>query len=882
MTPGVVPEMTPERWRRIKQILEDVLELPERERVRFLDRACDGDAELLREVASLAELDGRIGELFETPALAPRPASPATSDPTLDLSVPAAAVPGADPTGRRIGAYRVLRPLDPGGMGEVYLAERCDAYRQRVAVKVVPRGTANDELIRRFRRERQILADLEHPHIARLLDGGATADGRPYLVMEYVDGEPLDRYCDRRRLPIRARLELFLVVLEAVRHAHQHLVIHRDLKPGNILITAEGAPKLLDFGIAKLLEPEEEGDLRDPPTRPGGGPMTPNYASPEQLLGGPVTTASDVYSLGVLLYQLLTGRRPYDFALGPPREVSRKILHEAPEPPSAVVERTVEALDADGELTPVPPEAVSRARGTEPGRLRRRLAGDLDAVVLRALAKAPEDRYPSAEALADDLRNHLEYRPVTVRPARWPYLAGKFLRRHRLAFATVTLVLLLIAGFTVAVTVFWQRAVVERRQAEVATWLLDDLLRHFGPERSEGASVSKAAFLDDGRRRMERETAPASELREVVAAALALGYQDLGELGAARELLEEAVTIGRQRPGGDDVRLARALDDLGGVLYRLGEDGEAERLFREALALRHRLHGPGDHPEILSLLNNLATVRVRRGEHALAEEGYREVLEKKRRLTGEDSSYVRTLNNLAYVLAEQGKVVEAEELYRRGLELRLAFHGGRGHPEVVRSLLSLGTLLYERGELAEAEALLREVLAFRLEADGEEHPRVATVRHNLGLVLLATGRSREAEELLRQALDVRRATYGEDHPQVANARRSLAMALLARGRPAEGERLARQALETLRRRWTPGHWRIADAESVLGGCLTALGHLPEAEPLVTEGYSVLLRTRGAESIRTIHARRRLAELHRAAGRRGLEAAQTSSPPPPGP
>ena len=430
--------MTRETWQRVKEILHGALERPEAARAAFLEAACGGDQEVRGEVESLLASHEEAGEFIEP---APAADSPSPAD---RLGI------GAD-----IGPYRIVQLIAEGGMGAVYQAVRVDdLYRKVVAIKVIRRGVHGQYALRHFDTERQILAHLDHPAIAKLLDGGTTPDGRPYFVMDFIAGTPIDEYCDRRRLTVRERLGLFLTVCSAVHYAHQNLVIHRDLKPPNILITEEGAVKLLDFGIAKLLDPDALGLDHTLTTMQA---MTPEYASPEQVSGGNITTASDVYALGVLLYRLLTGRRPYQLGSRSMDELWEQVRHREPRRPSVAVGGTEDS---------VPPDEIAAARGTRPDRLDRQLAGDLDNILLMALRKEPQRRYCSVEQFASDIRRHLDGHPVTARPDTIRYRAGKFIRRHRTPVAAVAIaVLSLVAGIIAAA---WQARVAtrERNRAE--------------------------------------------------------------------------------------------------------------------------------------------------------------------------------------------------------------------------------------------------------------------------------------------------------------------------------------------------------------------------------------------------------------------------------
>ncbi|MEN3332354.1 MAG: eukaryotic-like serine/threonine-protein kinase [Blastocatellia bacterium] len=427
-----------DRWPQVEEILHHALGLPRGERAAYLIHACGGDEALRKEVESLLAFDEPEDGFLESPA-----------PPLVDADLEPAA--GIAP-GHRIGAYEVAREIGTGGMGAVYEAVRADdQYRKQVAIKLIKRGMDTDFILRRFRNERQILANLDHPNIARLLDGGATEDGLPYLVMEYIEGQPITEYADERSLPTAERLKLFRSVCAAVEYAHQHLVIHRDIKPNNILVTAEGVPKLLDFGISKLLSTDRSGDTA---TATAMRLMTPEYASPEQVKGEAITTASDVYSLGVLLYELLTGHRPYRLKSRAPHEVFKAVIEEQPEKPSVAVTHDDGIVSREGATrSPLAAVSTTRRREGQPAKLRRRLRGDLDNIVLMALRKEAGRRYASTAEFSEDVRRHLEGLPVIARKDTFVYRGAKFIRRHRAAFlaASAVALLCLLAG----VALFW-------------------------------------------------------------------------------------------------------------------------------------------------------------------------------------------------------------------------------------------------------------------------------------------------------------------------------------------------------------------------------------------------------------------------------------------
>ncbi len=441
--------MSSERWQRIKDLFHSALAVEAGQRARFLDKACADDPSLREEVEALLASDEGAGDFIEAPA--------------FEMAAESLASDGASGMeGLRIGPYKIMREIGRGGMGVVYLAERADdQYQKQVAIKLIKRGLDTDSILRRFRNEQQILANLDHPNIAKLLDGGTTDDRLSYFIMDYVEGVPIDLYCDTHKLLTVERLELFCTVCGAVQYAHQHNVVHRDLKPSNIFVTAEGVPKLLDFGIAKLLGPKPSS-RKSEPTALGLRPMTLDYASPEQVRGDPVTPASDIYSLGVLLYELLTGHYPYHIERHTSQEIERAICETEPERPSIAIYRVEEASrDDDRPPCTITPESVSQTRDGELTKLRRRLAGDLDNIVLKALRKEPERRYASVEHFSEDIRRHLDGQPVLARKDTLWYRGAKFLKRNKAAVLAAALAAVIPVLFAMGLSLLTGRAQID-------------------------------------------------------------------------------------------------------------------------------------------------------------------------------------------------------------------------------------------------------------------------------------------------------------------------------------------------------------------------------------------------------------------------------------
>jgi eukaryotic-like serine/threonine-protein kinase len=665
-------------WRRVFDAADRALELEPPDRRAFLEQCRADDAALGADVAALLE-GAEAAPVLDTPAAA-------LAAPLFDDSL---VLPDPTDARSRFGSYRILRELGRGGMGAVYLAERSDdQYQKRVALKVLPAWSAGDDRrVQRFLDERQILAALDHPDIARLLDGGVTPDALPWFAMEYVEGIPVDRYCNEHRLSLEDRLELFCRVCAAVQYAHRNLVVHRDLKPANILVTTEARVKLLDFGIAKLLASELQAAAPSL-TVTGERLLTPMYASPEQIRGDPISTATDVYALGVLLHLLLTGTSPYRLSTGQQHEVIRAVLEQEPEPPSVAMLRAEREADRSS------------------AKLARRLRGDLDTIVLKAMEKEPGRRYGSAEQLEADIRNHLAGLPVTARPATRLYHARKFLRRHRVGAAVTVGVALLVLGFAVVSAVQAARIAAARDRAEAVLSYTVRLFQTSVPSPREGRGVTTRELLDSAAARIEGDLTGQPEARARAMFEMGRAYHELGVLDRARHLLEASLALRRSLSPGGSREVAQTLDLLGTVQLELGEAVRAERVYNEALTMRRRVLGR------------------RHGDVA------------------------RTLNGLAAVFRAQRRDSEAEQVSREALAIDSARPGAAG-ADVAQSLTSLANALFDRGDYAEAVRLDGRALSLLRAELPEEHPAVASTMLDLAAALKATGDQAKADSLFR-------------------------------------------------------------------------------------------------------------------------------------
>jgi serine/threonine protein kinase/tetratricopeptide (TPR) repeat protein len=857
-----MPPLSPDRWRAVSPYLDQALELATGDRAEWLASLCARDAALGADLrAMLAEHDVvHQSRFLEGAALDSRLA------PSL--------------AGQVLGAYRLVSVIGQGGMGSVWLAERCDGrFQGRAAVKLLNIsliGRAGEE---RFRREGTILARVRHPRIAHLIDAGVSPAGQPYLVLEHVDGQAIDRYCEEQALGIEARVHLFLDVLEAVAHAHANLVVHRDIKPANVLVSVDGQVKLLDFGIAKLIERDAEWDGTRTAetsvlTREGGTMLTPRFAAPEQLSGGAVTTATDVYALGALLYGLLSGQHPVGRVVQSPAMLIRAIVDTEPR-------RVSDAVVGQTET----PEALARHAtqcGTTPARLRRALRGDLDTIVAKALKKNPSERYGSVTALADDLRRFLRHEPISVRPDTLHYRTATFVRRHAGAVAAAAAVVVLLAAstafYTIRLSTERDRAQREAARAAKVSEALTRLLTSADPiaRRATQDGLTVRGLLDAGTEQMQKELADQPEAQAEILTVIGRIYRRYGEYDKAQHLLEQALVSGRTVFGAEHVRVAQTLNDIGVLQTDRGDYATAERSLEQALDMRRRLLGQ-EHGDVAVTLVELGRVHQDRGFNQRAEPLLRESLAIRRKVLGEDHPETAvSWNAVGSVLRLNGDLAGAESHLQQSLVLNRAVRG-ENHPNTGTSLHDLGLVAAARADYASAESLFRQALDTNRKALGERHPNAVVMLNGLARVWLAQGRYDEAASALEEALDIARPALGSEHQLVAIYTINLAAVQLARKEPAAAEALLREGLRirtlaptlvpSRRRTFPEDDWSLGATKSLLGASLVALARYDEAETVLLDARRDLEALPAPRSQATRATITRLVELYVAWGKR---------------
>lgn len=883
--------MTGSDWDRLQELFAQLIELPDGERDAFLDAACGehGDnEELRRQLEAMVHADTNSGDrtsaIFDVHDIV-------DGDRALENQV--------------IDAWRLGKRIGVGGMGSVFLATRADgSFEQTVALKVVKKGMDTENVVRRFRNERQILAKLEHPNIARVIDGGVTEDGRPYFVMEYVDGVPITEYCDQNRLTVQQRLELFRKVCNAVHYAHQGLVVHRDLKPSNILVTAEGIPKLLDFGIAKLLDEPDDLHL----TRTGMQLLTPAYASPEQLRNESATTQTDVYTLGVILYELLSGRRPFEVQRSA-AELRQLILAGDPIRPSTALTQQPLSEDKNDASTTV--EKVSEARGMRAERLRKSLQGDLDTICLMALRSDPSMRYASVDQMAADIARHIGGLPVIARPDSLGYRLGKFVRRNRAGVigATIAIITFLttVSFYTVRLAEERDFALSEQQKANEVVRFVTGLFEVSDPSESRGEEVSARQLLDEGALQIRNELANRPGVQATMMRVLGEVYYSLGAIEQGESLISEALEKQRSLYGEHNLDVATSKIVLGFFYQDRGEIDVADRLYREALQTRQDILGY-EHRDVMEAISVRAFLEESAGNYAEAEALHKEALALARRLyPGDHADVAKAMTKLAGLYRLQDRAAEAEPLLRDSLAMQERVFGG-DHPDSADTKRQLAGLLRDTRRFEESQALYLDVIESRTKMLGPDHVELAHTWNSYSQLLSDMGDIDGAVEANRNFIDIMERIADGPHPSFGAAYNNLALLYQDQGdldsamryfrlsidmqdaidlpprhvnrsfpmagvggvylrqqRFAEAAAIFRDMLELRRENLPEEHRLVSELKNSLGAALIGLQEYTEAETLLLDAYQRLLGDRGPDDPRTKYSARLLADLYDGTG-----------------
>jgi len=831
-----------EYWAKVKSVFQRYLDDDSPEREQNLLNDCGNDVQLLSDVRELIA-GSDLSDTQLHGAIANVASNIAATNPSLEM-----------PT--EVGPYRLVRLIGEGGMGAVYLAERSDgAYEQQVAIKFLTTGTMSPSAQQRFAVERQMLANLNHPYIAQLHDGGTTDDGTPYLVMEYVSGRAVDLYCDEEQLSIDERLRLFDKICEAVDHAHRNLIVHRDIKPSNIMVTADGQPKLLDFGIAKLVDPDEAAQDSDL-TRATGRALTPDYASPEQLRDEAVTTATDVYSLGVLLYFLLAGRYPYERTGMSATDMARLIGTTEPQRPSRQFADTLVA--EENHLA----AETARHRSTTPASLARRLRGDLDNIVMVALRKSADRRYSNARQFQIDIRNYLAQKPVQARPETATYLAHKFIQRNRWSVGATAAVLTVLIGmisyYTLQLATERDNAQLAAQKANEVTAFLTDIFREADPQRSLGQPVTARQMLDRGATRIRTELSGQPELRAALMSTVGQSYLNMAEIRPAGAYVREAIEIAEADLGGNNEHVLELRRILGISESLVGNYDTAKTLHEENY--RRLVETQGARSLAAGMeLRQIAFVKSRLGAKTDAESHFLESIE----ILREHGDSANT--ELIFAILDLTTLLGDSDRYEEELALLLETQAltenifGLEHPMYAGVINNLGNHFFNRGLLSKSEPYMLEHVALQKKLYGDNSLLHGVALHNFSALRTSQGRTEEALQIHIAAREIYRVGYGEDSVRYAYSLENGANLLNKLERFDEAEVLYLEALASLRNIFGADNPEYAFTQSNYGGFLNNAGRLDEAIPVLTEAAETFDRELGPSHTWTIPAKLKLAD-----------------------
>ena len=817
--------MTPERWKHIQTLFEKALELNQSRIENFLKTECGDDNELYNEVMSLLESDEKEHSIF----------SGSAAD-FINFD-------GTSLDGKIFGNYRAIKQIGTGGMGAVYLAERADGvFEQKVALKIVKPGMNSQEIIARFEAERQILARLQHPNIARLLDGGISEIGLPYFTMEYVAGMPITEYCDEKNLTIEQRLKLFRKVCEAVLYAHQNLVIHRDLKPSNIMVEEDGTVKLLDFGIAKVFEEE---DNQEALTRTGMRIMTPEYASPEQVKGEPVSTATDIYSLGLILYQLLSGCPPYEIKSSSALEMEKVICLTEPQKPSTMITKVpYSETDSDSKITS---EYITKKRSTNLVKLRKLISGDLDNICLMAIRKEPQRRYSSIAQLIADLDNHLNGLPVVARKSTAAYRSKKFIQRHKTGVLVVSLAIFAIAFVTIYYTIRLagerDKARLEAEKSKKVAEFLTSIFNVSDPEYSRGETITARELLDNGVKKIQNELSGQPQVLANMLGVTGNVYKSLGLYKTALTLLNKAYILDDSLLGINSPETVKNLNDLANLNFAMGNYDTAIEKLNKVIEIRKKIFGE-QSPETAGSMNDLAMVLREKGKYDEAEKLLTSaLLIREKKLSENSSDVAESINNLALIKQDKGEYEEAKKLFEKSLSIKEKLYG-KIHPSVTETIGNLAYLLQAMGNYEEASKLFNQTLNIDKKLFGDLHPTISTDLYNLASNEALMGDLGGAEKLYSEILELDKKLLGKNHPYIALDLNNLAGIYSDKGEYEKAEKLYKESLKLNKKIYGKKHPEVATSLSNLGVLYQRWGKLSLAEPLLESALKMRIKLLG--------------------------------------
>jgi len=859
--------MEQKEWQKINDIVDTALDLDKEERATYIQKQCKRNKALKKQVT---ELLASIEESENAKYLEGTDAFPHNL--ARDLSQDEQKAPGSAMIGKTVGKYKILELIGHGGMGSVFKANRADeAYDKQVAIKILRRGMDTPSNIARFKRERNILANLDHPNIARLLDGGITQGGLPYLVMEYVQGTSLLTYCNNHQLSVPERITLFKAVCQAVQHAHKNAIIHRDLKPSNILVTDEGTIKVLDFGIAKLLDSNDQHSEQFR-TRTGARMLTLSYAAPEQLESTAITTATDTYVLGILLFELLAGKHPFNIKKKAFTEIAQTIRKKMPDKPSVKFEG----------LKPSEQQSIAQSRNTTPSALSRKIKGDLDAIVLKALRKEPQTRYNSTDQLLEDLRRCENDLPIVARKDTIRYNTSKFIKRHKTGITVAAGFFLLVTSFIVFYT--WKitqernKAQIEAQKAKEVSAFLTDMFRASNPNYNPKDTVTAATFLKRGQERID-QLKDQPEVQAKLLDVMGRAYNELGRFDKAKPLIQKSLQLRKSHFGESSIEYAQSLDasvirqrlmgnfakaesltrqslsiikakdkdniklltnglnELGLILDQRGKYQEADSAYSIVLEMQQQIYEP-NNPTLAHTLNNRAGVLRKLGEYQKAEKLYRQALTIWKEKHGDiHPSTSMGYNDLAIALNVQGKLAQAESLYKKALAIDKKLYESPDR-HIAQSHNNIGTFYGQQGEYQKAKPHLEKSLRMRRKIYDNQHPRLAESLNNLARLHLELEDQEKARPFITEALEVDRANFGNEHPYVASDLSTLALIEKESGNYEQAEHYYQRSLAIFEDILPGDHRKIGELLMNLGEVLTLQDKTDKALPLLQQALSI--------------------------------------------